>query len=145
MENKYFTPEISDIRVGYECELLWNQNMLPEENWYPIKIWEDDTEEFDLIDWIGKIANSKLRVPYLTKEQIKKEGWLQITSSDLAFKFVKGEYNLEFISGVIQGMGIYSSIGIWIQGNSGRLIRYIGECPSINEFRTLMKWLKINE
>lgn len=72
---KYFIPDIQDLRAGYECELLWNQNMLPEENWYSIKVNEDGTEDFDFIDWVGKVANSKIRVPYLTKEQIETEGW----------------------------------------------------------------------
>ena len=76
MENRYFTPEIEDIHIGYQCEILWNQNMLSEDNWYKIEIGDNQTKDFDFIDYIERIENSKLRVPYLTKEQIEKEGWI---------------------------------------------------------------------
>ena len=59
-KNKYFTPQIEDIRVGYECEILWNYNYLLEDEWCSVRALEGSTEDFDIIDFIGRIANSNI-------------------------------------------------------------------------------------
>jgi hypothetical protein len=64
-QNKYFTPSIEDIRVGYECEELMTGGSF----------------EPSIIDSAGvriaemEIPSKAIRVPYLTKEQIEAEGW----------------------------------------------------------------------
>lgn len=105
MENKYFTPDIEDIRFGYECEIqrevpkgLYEMMTSREPSFY--NIWEkvivgkelERSSEFTL-EYFQKLMNElhypnpsvekckfyidhlKLRTPYLTKEQIEAEGW----------------------------------------------------------------------
>lgn len=68
MENKYFTPDIEDIRVGYECEIF---NYL-KGIWMPIIL--DSDFIIQILDELNH-RPYELRVPYLTKEQIEAEGW----------------------------------------------------------------------
>ncbi len=155
---KYFQPEISDIRVGYECELLWNQNMLPEDSWYNIKVWEDGTEEFDIIDWIGKIENSKLRVPYLTQEQIESCGFtLKAKSIDSWFEINEDkrfDTDLQNFGGykcynVFLNYGFHDHM-LKIKGDftggskfDGAETLFEGECKCINELRQILKQIHI--
>jgi hypothetical protein len=81
-QQKYFIPEIGDIRVGYECE--------KEDS---IKGYEPYT--FDLKgvrdvmqDEISDYRETWFRTPYLSKEQIEAEGWKETELS----KKVAGDY-----------------------------------------------------
>ena len=72
MENKYFTPDIEDMTVGYEVEQLinqkWKKELFAKGSYLP--------ENNDLLQWAHRcIIRNTLRVPYLTKEQIEAEGW----------------------------------------------------------------------
>jgi len=89
MENKekYFIPEESDLRLGYEYETNFNG-----ENKWKKKIVTDlgcesdgcgelqdlltliNYHNSDLLDYQLNYAN-RVRVPFLTKEQIENEGW----------------------------------------------------------------------
>ena len=67
MENKYFTPDIEDICVGYEYEQLinqvWTKEVFAKGSYLP--------ENIDLLNWIHScVLSKKIRVPYLTKEHI---------------------------------------------------------------------------
>jgi hypothetical protein len=74
MENdKYFTPDIEDLRVGYECDLLGS------------KIVIEDRHDLDLS------FDHPLRTPYLTKEQIEAEGWKETISHGV---FEKGRISI---------------------------------------------------
>jgi hypothetical protein len=132
MENKYFTPDIEDICIGYECEIWMPQN--PDfDKWD----WESFTLEKNHFDheqpFFPLIA--KLRVLYLTKEQIEAEGWkfdYNLGDFDYYIKTVNDtEYELEFF---------YKeriNINIW------KRTLYNGECKDINTFRKLIKLLGI--
>lgn len=81
---KYFTPEIEDIRVGYECEMKQPNfsyfrngitrdtllKILEKEEYKPYVI---QVFDFQMLKFSG--LDGVIRVPYLTKEQIEKEGW----------------------------------------------------------------------
>lgn len=120
MENslKYFQPEISDIRVGYECEIK------------PAK-----SEEFDWMPYIINGDNSfknyfkdSIRTPYLTKKQIEAEGWEWMTSY-----FYKNHKRLNYD---------YASNRLWVWDMFDNKY-FDGYCPSVNEFRTITKLLNI--
>lgn len=104
-ELKYYTPDIEDIKVGYECEIhtmttggLIILDMLDKEEsktiqqpnieyWVPIKcdldIWDNKTPH----QIVKLLNNNQVRTPYLTKEQIEAEGWIfKIKSVDLWFE-----------------------------------------------------------
>lgn len=143
---KYFIPSIEDIRVGYECEILWNQDIFPEDNWYKIVVGEDETKDFDLIDWVGRVANSKVRTPYLTKKQIQNEGW-EFTGKTIDLWFKKeGEFNMGSWTSckIIMHYGPHDKrlyIDAIDTGESTPIFR--GTCKDVNELRFITKLINI--
>ena len=132
-EKEYYTPDIEDIFVGYECELPVDGN------WNKIAIMIGD---FYTIDY------DQLRTPYLTKEQIEGEGWsnpeVYRDGGTLLYKqegyelTFKGENNLAR-SRQIKVEKVWKTM----EGNRLSLCLFLGECPSINEFRKICKLLNI--
>ena len=137
--DKYYTPDIEDIRVGYECEVNvglipgfrdgWNKGILNQQN----------------ISYYLKFGSAKsmFRVSYLAKEQIEAEGWKLVDETIKTIPenypflvFVKDNYVLSFVR---------EKKRIEIQKRNEDLQWYIfqGECPSINEFRYICKLLNI--
>lgn len=129
---KYYIPSIEDIRVGYECELFWNQDHLSKNFWDKIIVGEVGLED---MNWYARIAEKTIRTPYLTKEQIEAEGWEEypkwIEATDTKY-YIKGDLTLN----------VYSDrrIEIIIPKSSNT---YWGNCPSINEFRFINKLLGV--
>ena len=129
-ENKYFTPEISDIRVGYECET----RAYPYPEW--VKSVITDGEEIQFIidnEW-------EIKIPFLTKEQIEAEGWklnddklLTLDNKPLS-SFSKNIYGLMFNS---------YNCEIQIYDKKREIYVYQGECKCINTFRFLNKLFNI--
>lgn len=150
MENKYFTPSIEDIRVGYECFWIKDHNEgLTESNLikivftpkqlastlFPAINWErEETDNFrpNLMSYI---------IPYLTKEQIEAEGWEEIPRelNGLGrYSYLKkGEIFITFQEKInhieFHNDGDYDTHESF----------YKGKCPSINEFRFINKLLNI--
>lgn len=134
MENKYYTPDIQDLRIGYECE-LWDSWAYTKENWRKITIGIQDNECSGPYPYYGLFVDyadsiDKIRTLYLTKEQIKKEGF-----QDIGSLWFKKEY-FKVRKWKNQEIDIYI--------NEDDLI-FRGNCPSINEFRTIMKLLEIKK
>jgi len=134
-DKKYFTPEIEDIRVGYEYEIendpvrgIWDKEII--ENLY-------DLENF--CKYNKKDNDAEIRTQYLTKEQIEEEGWKQAKCSNPEIlSFTKDKYwHCWYTSG-----GNVLSID---KGTRPLLPNqyFRGYCPSINEFRQIMKLLGI--
>lgn len=142
--NNYFVPDIEDLCIGYELEMNWNRAY--EEKWVPIKISIQD-EEFTYTDEISDIVNalddgmSEARVPYLTKEQIKNEGWKLVWNDGNygieVTNFEKDKWILDF------SVGYSGKTNHILIGTSPTSIFFRGECKSINEFRYILKLLKI--
>lgn len=129
---KYFVPEISDIRVGYECEIWWNYNYLPKDEWCSVKVLQGSTVDFDLYDFTSRINKNEIRVPYLTKEQIEADGWFHRENTNI---FIKGKIGLAYN---------FDKHLICIGYENGHIL-FNGECKDINTFRYICKLLKINE
>jgi hypothetical protein len=121
----YYTPSIEDIKVGYECEILWNYNYLPENEWCKVKVLKGTTEDFDLYDFTSRIPKNEIRTPYLRKEQIEAEGWEQ--RGDISY-FYKKEYLVIYD---------YSNNRLLVFCKEEILVK--GFCPSINEFKYITK------
>lgn len=138
-ETQYFTPSIEDIRVGYKCEIWWNENMLPENKWCEVKALTGDTEDFDIYDFTSRIEKNEIRVPYLTKEQIEKEGW-EPERSKPARLWKKGEYGLIYGNPLVI-FQLSDRDPSW-QPREYTLFR--GTCKDINTFRYICKLLRIN-
>ena len=68
MENKYYTPDLEDLFVGYEYEVLNTED-----------VWESKKLQFSF-GWLElpENFNKDIRTQYLTKEQIENEGFVGI-------------------------------------------------------------------
>lgn len=146
--NKYYTPAIEDIHVGYECEILNGYN-----EWYSIKI-ELGHIFNDFLFYtrdVSKELSKIFRTPYLTKEQIEAEGFSRIGGliDPLGTQnYTKGSVFKEDLSTGFFEYTEYSKIlKITLRTLDNDvmmdMIKYNGYCPSINEFRTICKLLNI--
>lgn len=126
MNEKYYTPRIEDIRVGYEYESLQKQQD-GTEKWIPNKI----IRKYDLeADWEGWLYYNIIRVPYLTREQVESEGWKYNGNT-----FEKNRCRLDFVASEE-----HCELSIDDMHDS---YLFQGTINSVNEFRTLIKWLGI--
>jgi hypothetical protein len=159
-EKEYFTPDITDLRVGYKAEYKLAANgSLTFDIWIPFKIeidkilyyppWGKETciinnEDFCIND---KIKLGDIRVPFLTKEDIIDRGWKAVKNVTGALAkcidneenlFIKGGYALKYyedvkILSIIYFAGIYPC-----------KVLFEGECKDINTFDYIIKLLKIS-
>jgi hypothetical protein len=133
MENEYYTPDIEDIRVGYECEVESNSK------WKPIIINAIDSEENSIGTDSGSywLTAQNIKTPYLIKEQIEAEGWLPTVGKDYKVTlFRKDGYTLGYN---------WERKTLKIAEVSTGNTYYLGNCPSINEFRLITKLIKIKK
>lgn len=149
-DEKYFIPDIEDIRVGYECE--W-QSKIRKETWHKeifdvdlVNIFYDEYEHSDEDEPLSE----QFRTPYLTKKQIEAEGWniWEQGPSAEGTSFIKDKYSCQLLM-----RGNVNALNAGIDPNSTNLtisqyktgdVLFLGECKSINEFRYICKLLKIN-
>lgn len=138
MDNKYFTPSIEDIRVGYECEM--NDARGYKDSFTPVIIGFKEAEgaythQISEIIHMMDDGYGEVRVPYLTKEQIEAEGWKETAGHGV---YTRGNSLLGFArpSG---GLPM-----IWINNKNRDYIQYQGVCKDINTFRYICKLLNIN-
>lgn len=134
MENKYFTPGIEDIRVGYECEMLNGYG-----EWKPFKFEEHLYYEGWAVDF------GKMRVPYLTKKQIEDEGWT-ITHRE----YKEPPYKMDWVNAKKGGYTLWINLGLTDSmflgiDKEGAVagILFRGHCKDINTFRYICKLLNI--
>ena len=134
MENKYFTPDIEDLCIGYELELLCviEGNNEKEETWKNTIIYNlyvENKEEFI----------KSVRVPYLTKEQIEAEGWIDNTLCYQTPELFVGLQNSQTWRKLVYR---FSNNMLQIVEVDDSYI-YSGNCKDINTFRKIIKLLKI--
>lgn len=131
MENKYFTPDIEDLHIGYELEVNYNFKF----NDVFHKIIIDSFEE--LSDIHSRMSgNCVIRVPYLTKEQIEAEGWIphgQGNDNGIVYSLLKNSFRIAIWR---------DSLKIQIQECEGNIL-FEGHCKDINTFRKICKLLGI--
>jgi hypothetical protein len=137
MENKYFTPDIEDLYVGYKLEIKGKHDT----NWQPVVLGKDAIwHKFTNLENLGQVME-QLRVPYLTKEQIEAEGW--------DFESMDRDY-LYFIKiNLLLSYNIYTHrLVIMSTLKADQTENYFqpsfkGECKDINTFRKIIKLLKL--
>ena len=127
MENKYFTPDIEDMTVGYEVEQLinqkWKKELFAKGSYLP--------ENNDLLQWAHScIISNTLRVPYLTKEQIEAEGWKHYGNNCF-------ELNPRWFC------SWYPEINRLEVYDNENEKNFAGKCKDINTFRKICKLLEI--
>lgn len=122
-DDKYYVPDIEDFRIGYEYEKSNDEN---KSEWrVEIKDWDFEGLDFYL-------REGMIRVPYLTHEQIKNEGWTYTPDFNHYYKNIDDE----------KGYGIDFFEDYMIISDCGEPI-FRGIIKSINEFRYISKLLKI--
>lgn len=148
MENKYFTPSLEDIRVGYECEFHGmtvggltiidfsdesKSETIREPDikvWSPIKCGYDPWINEKTVEEIKRLLeNNQIRTLYLTKEQIEAEGWKAVSDS----QFYKKDVVFSFQSSL-------EKVTFWEPAGD---VLFNGECKDINTFRYICKLLNI--
>ena len=148
MKEEYYTPETSELFIGYILEYRSKSYISVEKiEWH---LWTKITVNTDFLargcSESSFDSDVEIRTKYLTKEDIESEGWsfqyqelLAVDEYNHRF-FSKGRHFLEYL---IEGDIII--IKIKAQTTKGRepLLIYLGSCPSINEFRKICKWLNI--
>lgn len=136
-ENKYFTPDIEDIRVGYECEEGSWDSKEDKRIWHKY-IWPGDRAPDDMEYYA-------FQTPYLTKEQIEAEGWGCLGEyPGGAGLFNKGIY--ELVTSTDYRMKItkvWKSFEGQPDEKTHRKDIYNGGCKDINTFRQICKLLEI--
>jgi hypothetical protein len=161
MENKYFTPDIEDLCIGYEYEKysiglqVVNDMFLPDNErddelkWRPKRIESgSDIIHLEACSYQGEkelyrpykiLWKNYIRVPYLTKEQIEAEGWIDDTAS-----FQKPELFVAY-----QNSSTWRKLVYRFSDNMLQIVEvddsyiYSGNCKDINTFRKITKLLKI--
>jgi len=131
MDDKYFVPDIEDLRIGYEFEFQG----IPK-GWHKMIFKEDDS--LIVMKYNIEKLSDAIRVPYLTKEQIEAEGWKEISK----YNYEKINSNITAYYGDDHYLWIMHP-GKTILGEDYLANSFKGECKSINEFRYICKLLKI--
>lgn len=128
MENKYFTPDIEEMFVGCEFEMHdtwggWKKLILTEDLLKNPLIGLGSGNE--RVPWYWKI-----RVPYLTKEQIEAEGWKHYGNNCF-------ELNPRWFCSWYPEM---NRLEVYDNENEKN---FSGKCKDINTFRKICKLLEI--
>jgi hypothetical protein len=144
MEEKYYTPNIEDIRVGYEFEQLYENT------------WEKSTystTHISLFNLYHKIELGQIRVSYLTKEQIEIEGWefttfpieIEGTDKDVFVEGWEKTINEDLWYTLRKEGNLLIIEKRWYINQVSQVWETLfkGECKDINKFRTICKLLKI--
>jgi len=148
MENKYYLPNEEDFRIGYEYEIFEDFDFYPIKTWHKCIYGKDGTNNPENMNYPFPVKDGKIRVPFLTKEQIESEGWILKSDHEHYPIFTKiiGEY--EFYELLFSLVG-NKNISIHYVNNSpnNEFIEddciFKGNIPSINEFRYICKLLNI--
>jgi hypothetical protein len=155
MENKYFTPDIEDIHIGYECEILYPHNMIKYNEKLNENLWEK--HKFELQESLSEGDSMSFdyiyRTLYLTKEQIEAEGWettdegVDSRGEKILYKNCKKDlniFNLKYyliFNEIEKSLNIYMRKSLFDDSITSNL--YNGECKDINTFRKIIKLLGI--
>jgi hypothetical protein len=144
--NKYFTPDIEDLCIGYELEVNYNFKL---NDIFNKKIIDSFEQLADIHSRM--VGDCVIKVLYLTKEQIEAEGWTSfvteyegdIVPEKMTYTFFREDRNY--------------MLGWWFNTNKITLIikdpslvsdyytepTFRGECKDINTFRKIIKLLGI--
>jgi hypothetical protein len=152
----YYFPTVEDLRIGYEYE---SKNAAYEDDtqWrkYTIEYREEDgTYTYQLCNEIHMLDDGafEYRVPVLSREQIEAEGFDFVQTNGMTNWYIsKG-----FAGHVAGGYKIYSAelihiitpdyntIKVIADIEGSREVLFEGFCPTINEFRVILKQIGIN-
>jgi hypothetical protein len=162
-ENKYYTPEISDIHLNYEMEWLQKANSdwsvldgVDKDTWQK---WDYKFQGFNINTIQQFIEDQRIRVKYLDKSDIEACGWSNVGDVECwmgkppmyywmaDYKNAMMGYNPEDYTLVITYKDPCKSIdGVADEYNYPKTKngQFRGICKSINELYKIMSWIGIN-
>lgn len=150
--NEYYTPELSEMYIGYEYEravVMGIGREFEADGMYPVDWWEkavvgiEERDNRDIVTIPHDRFSKYYRTKYLDKSDIEKCGWKNI--EELTERDYRG-YK------ATRKRGLYPETLtlIWWSNNklqiSSDLLSshmYWGECKSINELWKIQRWLEI--
>lgn len=157
VENKYYTPTIADIRVGYEYEYKTHDGVRHTKAYMDNLPWQQGVinNVTDMVYFertlLGVMATQDgiecIRVPYLTPEQIRAEGWQeqrdQVSGKSLFRKHsvvggIERDLTMDYDAFTHSCVISYDASPEFYD-----IILFQGSCPSINELRTICKLIGI--
>lgn len=162
-KSKYYTPDISDICVGYECEVhMEHIHFLDGKVVSQNKEWEKTVVTLDALLEGNRIKNSpfevnNLRTPYLTIDDINNQGFPKKSTNGINTWFELPAWEINW-NDHVQDYYQYKpyhfqityaphdnrmKICIDFTGDKSYDTMFEGEVKSINEFRKLLRQLKI--
>ncbi len=168
-QNKYYTPDISELHVGYECEHTSNMSAFICEDYDDVV--KDKLTSTDLrwyITWGEEEGGLEkfVRTKYLDQSDIEGCGWEKVEESSDRFGIleIRGRIDKKY-PGIVwaEPMGVFWNICCapvqinnpvpkvsitkteWggFTGGKTTVDVYAGECKSINELKKIMQWLNI--
>ncbi len=138
MNNKYFTPDLEDLFVGYETTIFTPSEF---EQPYYKDIILSKNDLIEIFTFNGDLRNGQgipldfLKTSYLTKEDIEKEEWI-INSESL---FFKSNYTMTKDKDIYTIIDDNENISYETLGG----VIFKGKIKCVNEFRKLIKMLEI--
>jgi len=149
-QNKYYTPDISELHVGY-CNY---QVCYKKDIWTDAVPIVDGTQIDNVIDLltgrVGFHSGSHVRTKYLDQSDIESCGWeIDVEKEKRRKNHVTAPYISKGKNGMLSQHGenymISTIIGPPTEDSYGGLGQpmYMGPIKSINELRTIMKYLNI--
>lgn len=130
-EQKYYTPALEDIKLGLSCE-LWNVNK---------KEFVPSTLLNAQIIWVllsKGVLHDRIRVPYLTAEQIEAEGWTKCESLSGVVRYKKPFYSLSH-SALTNRINVTQ----YAEEDGEAFDLFNGTCRCVNDLRLISKLLGI--
>jgi hypothetical protein len=156
-KNKYFTPDIEDIHIGYECEILYPHNMIEYNEKLNENLWEK--HKFELRESLSEGDSMSFdymyRTLYLTNQQLENEGWKyyqNIPDMVVSEGYVEYYKDVEWFKVVISisetshyldVQKVFQNVQIGDELQEFRNTIYNGHCKDINTFRKIIKLLGI--
>jgi hypothetical protein len=156
MEAEYYTPKEEDLFLGYEAQVY---ESFPQYNERNTVTHYESSWRYTVLDsgyklnyWRNQLKDEHLRTPRLTPEQIEAEGWVK-KEETWGTGYVKNGYREDLKRGVRYTVRMWrdkiaihaympSTEDLWSLSGKWTVLDAC-VCPSINEFRKLIKLLNI--
>lgn len=154
MEDKYYTPELEDLFVGYECEMK-NSSDPVHFDWETCIFKQDFSNQLNedyCFEYLVKdLKDGNIRTKHLDKQDIESLGFIEVKEKRHYINAIQKvklknyydprvilELELEYdIDSKMLSLSYYC-------GEFANQIIFEGEIKSINEFRNIIKYLGIN-
>jgi hypothetical protein len=141
-QNKYYTPELEELFLGYSFELLtldgWKSGTFPH-----LLSENKELNQYGKDEFL-KLSHAVIRTKYLDQSDIESLGWTHVGGQLVSH----GRQDYEKPGMMLKHFPRHNSLFIAKAINPDALDGFAeklfdGECKSINELRKIMNWLNI--